>query len=270
MFQNFLNMWSQPEDQQPPVLPPPPKLEQNRFYQLIPFPTTDDLKIAARNLDEKFANMVRYAHGGSFAALIRGGLVTARYLEIVVEPGNLPLTAEIMYANPQCFGITQHDDQIVVVREDETFSYGVPLQRFELGTAGFPDRFIPPYDFREGIEYDGREPTYYLKSLELLNDRKVPFLRSRCLLYQKLNCFDRHRYAPFGQSDLKHLRRDILDIRAFLHIASADQEEPFPVGMRAAITQVVRSWIVFAEDNFVDPTVEDMNAWMRLGIRLIM
>ena len=118
----------------------PPK--QNRFYLLISFPTIDELKIAAGTLDEKFANNVRYAFGGSFAALIRGSPVNARDLEIAVEPGNLRLTAQIMYANPQCFGITQHDHQIVVVREDETFSYGVSLQCFELSTEGYPDRLI--------------------------------------------------------------------------------------------------------------------------------
>ena len=54
--------------------------EQHRFYQLLPFPTTDDLKIAACTLDEKFANKVCYAFGGLFAAVIGGDLVTARDL----------------------------------------------------------------------------------------------------------------------------------------------------------------------------------------------
>jgi len=129
-----------------------------------------------------------------------------------------------MYANPQCFRITQHDDQIVVIREDETF-YGVSLRRFHLGTEGYPDRLIPPYNYRDSDEYKSLEPTYYLKSLEIMNNRTIPIFGSRCLLYQRLHFFDRHRHTAFGSSALRHLRGDIPGIRAFLHLAVADQEQ---------------------------------------------
>ena len=210
---------------------------------------------------------IRYAFGGSFAALIRNGLVAARDIEIIVEQGSLQQTSQVMSDTPELFGITQHNDQVIVIREDEIFSYGVSIQRFELGTEGYPDDLVPPYDLRSDNQVN-LEPTYYQQGLGFLNDINVPVLRARCMLLQRLSCFERSLYAPIGRSDQKHLKRDILDIRVFLHIAAVDQDEPFPARMRVAITQVVRSWMLFAEDNFVHSTVDDVNAWMRLGVGL--
>jgi len=265
MFRNLLNMFGQADVH--PTIPQPQRI---RFYQLLPQPTLDELRMAAYICNRHFARAVQYAFGGSFAALIRYGEVAACEIEMVVEHGGYEQTSQIMSEYPEYFGITQHNDHIVVIREDETFSYGVSVQRFELGTEGYPDSFIPPYnsDLRDPHVHQDLEPNFYQQSLGFLTDSYVPILQSRCLLYQRLWCFERRQFAPYGRSDEKHLKRDILDIRSFLHRAVADQNRPFPIGDRFAITQVVRSWILFAEDNFVVSTVQDVNAWIQLGVQL--
>jgi len=253
------------------IHPARPQPQRVRFYQLLPHPSLDELRLAAYLCDKLFAGAVQYAFGGSFAALIRQYRpVTACDLEIVLEHGGYDQTSQIMSDHPESFGITQYNDHIVVIREDGTFSYGVSLQRFELGNEGYPDSFVPPYnsDLRDPNVHHDLEPNYYQRTLGFLNDRKIPILRSRPLLYQRLWCFDRRQFTQYGRSDERHLRGDILDIRSFVHLAIADQDQPFPVGERRVITQVVRSWMLFAEDNFVESTMEDVNAWIQLGMEL--
>src|SRR5271168_4621612 len=168
MFRNLLNMLGQPD-----VHPAIHRPQGNRFYQLLPYPSRDELRIAAYRCDERFAGAVRYAFGGSFAASIRNGAVAARDIELVVELGGFQQTSQIMYDHPDYFGITQHNEQVIVVREDETFSYGVSIQRFELGTWGYPNSFVPPYasDLRDPHVHEDLEPTFYQQGLGFLNDR---------------------------------------------------------------------------------------------------
>jgi hypothetical protein len=242
---------------------------QTRIYKLIPFPTIEDLQIAADRWDTVAKGRIQYAFGGAFVALLRGGLVEARDIEIILQPGGLQHTTKIKTDNPQYLGITEHNDHVIVVREDDTHSFGVSIRCFEMGTEGFPYYFIPPYESPlRTPEQQNLEPSYYQQRLGLKNnDKYVPVLRPKYLLYQRLFRFRRDQFV-IRQSEQKQLQRDILDIRVFLHCAAVDQNEPFSNENILALIQVVRSWKVFAEDNFVNTTAEDVNAWMRLGVPL--
>jgi len=212
---------------------------------------------------------IEYAFGGTFVALLRGGQVDAHDIEIIVEPGGLRQTATIQSNNPHVFGITEHNDHIIVVREDNTYGLGVSIQFFELGTGGYPNHFIPPFGSVLRIaEHQSLQPTYYQHSLGFMdNDRKVPVLRSKDLLYQRLFRFKHDRGAT-QQLAQSRLKRDILDIKVFLWCSYLDHDEPFSHDIIPALTELVQSWKVFAEANFGDIHAEDVIPWMRLGLPL--
>jgi len=230
-----------------------PQPQRTRIYKLISYPTFEDLRIAASRWDEITSHRIRYAFGGTFVALFRDGLVKARDIEILVQRDGLKEVTKIKNDNPEYLGITEHNDHVIVVRENETYSFGVSIHCFEVGNNGYPYEFIPPYES-------------HLRTRE--HGNLEPILRSNYLLYQRLFRFQREQLAATGHSEQNHLKRDILDIRVFLHCASLDQNEPYPNHMIPILTQVVRSWKAFAESNFYETTPDDVRAWMRLGVPL--
>ena len=250
-----------------PVIQQP---ERIRIYKLIPFPTFEELRVAAARWEEIAGHRTRYAFGGTFVALLRNGLVEARNIEIIVQRDGLKEATKIKNDNPQYLGITEHNDHVIVVREDEIYSFGVSVHCFETGTNGYPYELVPPYESRlRTSEHGNLEPTYYQKSLELPeNDRSVPIIRSKFLLYQRLFRFQRDQSATVGELEQKRLILDILDIRVFLHCAAHDQNEPFSKEVLPVLTHVVRNWKLFAEINFVDTTQDDVRAWIQLGLPL--
>jgi len=266
-FQQILRNWL---DMGQPNIPPANAPQQRtRIYKLIPFPTIDEFRAAAENWNEVVAGKLQYAFGGTFVALHRGGQVEARNIEIILQQGGLQQTSQIKTDNPQFLGITEHNDHIIVVREEGVYSFGVAIRCYELGTEGFPYRFIPPYESPHRTAEDGTlEPTFYEQGLQVqIHHGSIPILRSKYLLYQRLFRFNRDYFATQNWEQ-KHLRRDIHDIRVFLHCAAFDQEKPFSDDIVPQLTQVVRIWKKFAENNFVDTTAEDVDAWNRLGVPL--
>jgi len=108
--------------------------ERSHEYTLIRFPTSDQLRIAACRWDQIAGHILQYAFAGSLAALLTGGEVVARGIEIAIECGGLGKTSAITDANPQFLGITEHQDLIIVVREDETYRFGISMRCYELAS----------------------------------------------------------------------------------------------------------------------------------------
>lgn len=131
---------------------------------------------------------IQYAFGGTFVALMRNGQVEASNIEIVVERDGLKETTKLKTNYPQYLGITEHNDHVIVVRENETSSFGVSIQCFELGTEGFPNKFVPSCESPRRAEHLNLEPTYYLRILRCpLGDRSIPILHSNYLLSEALS-----------------------------------------------------------------------------------
>ena len=250
-----------------------------RIYILLPFPTYDELRVAAYGWNMVAGDRLQFAFGGTFTARLRNGNVDARNVEIIIQPDGLKETTKIKNDNPQYLGVTEHNDHIIVVRSDETYSFGVSIQCFELGTEGYPYKFIPPHESPlRALEHGNLEPTYDQISLGLPEEEfSVPILRSSYLLHQRLFRFHRAGFTRttlyrlvclFTASEKRLLIRDIFDIRVFLHCAAFDQCEPFPNEIVPDITRIVRRWQVFADDNFIETTYDDILAWRRLGLQL--
>jgi hypothetical protein len=250
-----------------------------RIYILLPFPTYDELRVAAYRWNMVAGDRLQFAFGGTFAARLRSGNVDVRDVKIIIQWGGFKETTKIKNDNPQYFGITEHNDHIMVVRSDETYSFGVSIFCVELGTEGYPYKFIPPHESPlRALEHGNLELTYDQISLGLPEEEfSVPILRSSYLLYQRLFRFHRAGFTGtilcrlsflLTASEERRLKRDIFDIRVFLYCAALDQCEPFPNEIVPYITRIVGRWQVFAEDNFIETTFDDIPAWRRLGLQL--
>ena len=167
-----------------------------RVYKLLPFPTYDELRVAAYRWNMIAGDRLQFAFGGTFAARLRNGNVEVRDVEIIIQRDGFKEMTKIQNDNPQYLGITELNDHIIVVRSDETYSFGVSIACFELGTAGYPYRFIPPRESPlRALEHGNLEPTRYQISLGLPEEEfSVPILRSDYLLYQRL--FRGHELMP--------------------------------------------------------------------------
>jgi hypothetical protein len=236
-------------------------------YEHIKKPATDELRHAAFIWDQlaEFSSM-DYAFAGSIVAILRGEDYPIHDIEIVVPAyafaNNARKLKGIIKTYKNHLAITPTNQIILILRENT----GIALRFFAMGSHGYPRAFIPPYDANNRKpEHRHKEPTFRLQSMGYTNDRKVPVIRARMLLEQRLFRFNPDSTHPGEQFQNS---QDVYDIKAFLKISAEDRDEPFPITVANRILPIVKSWIPYAEARFMPTTEAAVNEWRRLGLLL--
>ena len=214
----------------------------------------------------RLANL-RYAFAGSFAAILKDATMQVHDIEIVLEPevtrNNFErLTRILNFPGIKPYvKVTKSNHNMVIIRENE----GVAFQFATLGTDGYPNMFIYPFDshFPRAQHY-GYEANIQYCYLKYPIGWIVPVLRSRQLIEQRL-----YRFDPQDNENVKRRNiRDIYEIKTLLRSARIQREYQFHSSVTALFQHRVIEWIAYAERNFIGTTEDEINAWNALGLSL--
>jgi hypothetical protein len=224
-------------------------------FEHIPQPTYDE-SIQAAVVWNRLANRynIAYAFVGSFAARLGHQDVNVLTIEIVVDPAVYASDgiARIMQENPELIAITDTSKHIVLIGHNR----GVSFICYALGTNGYPDRFISPYEVR----LPGQpEHTYYHWTPPFDPHNPFPVMHSRMLLQQRLARFD------IGARDETQNIRDFADIKAFLRCTKKHNCEKFPTDVANELFPRLLGWLKYAQARLVSTKREDLMEWKRLG-----
>ena len=251
--------------------PPVTQYIPQQVYEHIPFPTFEELRRAAHVWDQ-LAELHRlpYALVGSIVARLRGESLGHEFqyqihtMEILVQPEALANNAAILTAlkdqHPEWLGITPTNRHIVVICQNT--GKGIALQFIPLGSVGYPNQFIPPYDspFRTAAHLY-LEPTYRHHCLGyLINERTVTCVPSKILLKQRLLYFN-----ASGTGLERRTQRDKNDIKAFIKLTAQDQDQRFQLPELQFLNLKVLHWVIYVRNNSDNVTPDMWTELERLG-----
>lgn len=271
----MVGQWLYPPQEVPevPVAPAPvdavnptPQLQERPT--VIYHPSLQQLRLAATHFQQlaKYYG-ISYAFVGSFLASEKGFRnFPVEELEILVDPRtvqtNYAIFSRILQSRPDHMAYIETGHWIIIVDEARR---GISLRILPFGTSYYPTSFFsmatPNNNGREEVVYQHNLGFPYPQNTR----HQVPFLLSRLCLEQRLLRWMDHVNDP---TNLTQNDSDRYDIKALLRATAADYDLPFSAGRAHELLPIVKRWIDHADDQGIETTWYDLNAWRRLGLNL--
>jgi len=162
-------------------------------------------------------------------------------------------------------GITSEKDMVALVWERA----GVALKLVALGTEGYPDKFVPPYEsshYTREHFISGMEPTFFTVNIGSGGHPiAVPVIQGRLGFLQKLLRID-----PDDETTEIENRNenDISAIKAFLDIAVDRRDPPFPLDVVRRLQRKLDKLIPFAAMKGMSLKEKDLRNLRRIGFNV--
>lgn len=241
--------------------------------QRIKRPRYPELKCAAYTfLLVAIEENISFALAGSFGARISAPNQEHDFdvyvIEILLEPiwfQNQHQALWDLVRRRRELGITPEKIPVALVSERT----GVALNFIELGTPGYPDNFVPPYDsplYTTDYYVSGMEPTFCIVNIGSGHQQiGLPVIQSRLGFLQKLLRVDPDNETP--EID-KENEGDISAIKAFLSSAVTRREPPFPLNVVRRFQRRLNRLIAFAAIKGMSLKEKDLRNLQTMGFNV--